>query len=163
MAVTFCTFANFPSVKSLGGAKRSDIQSILKTPLHFTELFLVTHAIILILKIRSEIKKTLTKSKKCLLAQSIIYLSYIYLGYFVCVCVCVCVSQFVSERSAILLVLLIKLTKETGGGIEEGGIKEGEIGKGQIGEGGCEETFHCLILTKEKCRFTEPPAVALLN
>jgi hypothetical protein len=27
----------------------------------------------------------------------------------------VCVSQFVSERSAILLVLLIKLTKETGG------------------------------------------------
>jgi hypothetical protein len=67
MAVTFCTFANFPSVKSLGGAKRSDIQSIMKTPLHFTELFLVTHAIILILKIRSEIKKTLTK--KCLLAQ----------------------------------------------------------------------------------------------
>ncbi len=46
-------------------------------------------------------------------------LSYIYLRYFVClcvcmcVCVCVCVSQFVSERSAILLVLVIKLTKET--------------------------------------------------
>jgi hypothetical protein len=37
------------------------------------------------------------------------YKSYIYLGYFVCVCVCVCVSQFVSERSAILLVLAIKL------------------------------------------------------
>ncbi len=54
-----------------------------------------------------------------------------------------CVSQFVAERSAILLVLLIKLTKEIGGGIEEGGIKGGEIGKGQIGEGGCEETFHC--------------------
>jgi hypothetical protein len=31
----------------------------------------------------------------------------------VCVRVCVCVSQFVSERSAILLVLVIKLTKET--------------------------------------------------
>jgi hypothetical protein len=31
----------------------------------------------------------------------------------VCVCVCVCVSQFVAERSAILLVLVIKLTKET--------------------------------------------------
>jgi hypothetical protein len=29
------------------------------------------------------------------------------------VCDCVCVSQFVSERSAILLVLVIKLTKET--------------------------------------------------
>ncbi len=26
---------------------------------------------------------------------------------------CVCVSQFVAERSAILLVLIIKLTKET--------------------------------------------------
>ncbi len=31
---------------------------------------------------------------------------------------CVCVSQFVSERSAILLVLLIKLTKEIGLGTE---------------------------------------------
>ncbi len=30
-------------------------------------------------------------------------------------CVCVCVSHFVSERSAILLDLLIKLTKETRG------------------------------------------------
>ncbi len=46
-----------------------------------------------------------------------VYLSYINLGYFVCVCVCdcvcVCVSQFVAERSAILLVLAIKLIKET--------------------------------------------------
>jgi hypothetical protein len=41
------------------------------------------------------------------------YLSYIYLGYFVCLCVCVCVSQFVAEHLAILLVLVIKLTKET--------------------------------------------------
>ncbi len=57
---------------------------------------------------------------------------------------CVCVSQFVSERSAILLVLLIKLTKE--GGIEEGGIKDGEIREGEIGEEECEETFHCLSL-----------------
>ena len=60
---------------------------------------------------------------------------------------CVCVSQFVSERSAILLVLIIKLTlRRRGGGFGEGGIREGEIGKGQIGEGGCEETFHCLSL-----------------
>jgi hypothetical protein len=36
-------------------------------------------------------------------------LSYICLGYFVCVCV----SQFVAERLAILFVLVIKLTKET--------------------------------------------------
>jgi hypothetical protein len=34
-------------------------------------------------------------------------LSYIYLGYFVCLCVTI------AERSAILLVLVIKLTKET--------------------------------------------------
>jgi hypothetical protein len=40
---------------------------------------------------------------------------------------------------------------------------DGEIGKGQIEEEGYEETFHCLIQTKEKCRFTVPPGVALLN
>ncbi len=45
----------------------------------------------------------------------------------------------------------------------EGRTKDGEIGKGQIGEGGSEENFLCLILTKEKCWFTEPPAVAVLN
>ena len=64
----------------------------------------------------------------------------------------------------ILYILLIKLTKETGdGGFGEGGIRDGKIGNGQIEEGGCEETFHCLTQTKEKCRFTVPPAVALLN
>ncbi len=93
------------------------------------------------------------------------YLSYIYPGYFVClcVCVCVCVSQFVSERSAILLVLQSNWLWRRDGRFEEGGIKDGEIGKRQIVEGGCEETFHCLIQTKEKCRFTVPPGVALLN
>jgi hypothetical protein len=60
------------------------------------------------------------------------YLSYIYLGYFVCV------SQFVAERSAILLVLIIKLTKETRRRVWRGRDRDGEIGKGQIGEGGCE-------------------------
>ncbi len=34
---------------------------------------------------------------------------------------CVCVSQFVAERSAILLVLVIKLTRRDGG-FGEGGI-----------------------------------------
>jgi hypothetical protein len=61
----------------------------------------------------------------------------------VCVCVCVCVSQFVSERSAILLVLLIKLTKETRRRVWRGRDRDGEIGKRQIVEGGCKETFHC--------------------
>ncbi len=57
-------------------------------------------------------------------------------------------SQFVAERSAILFVLVIKLTKRRDGGFGEGGIRDGEIGKGQIEEGsGCEETFHFLSLT----------------
>jgi hypothetical protein len=53
------------------------------------------------------------------------------------------VSQFVSERSAILLVLEIKLTKETRRRGWRGRDRDGEIGKRQIVEGGCEETFHC--------------------
>ena len=56
----------------------------------------------------------------------------------VCVCVCVCVSQFVSERSAILLVFIIKLTKETRRRVWRGRDRGEEIGKGQIGEGGFE-------------------------
>jgi hypothetical protein len=75
--------------------------------------------------------------------------------------VCVCVT--IAERSAILLVIIIKLTQETRRRVWRGRDMGGETGKGQIVEGGCEETFHCLIQTKEKCRFTVPPAVALLN
>ncbi len=72
-------------------------------------------------------------------------------------------SQFVSERSAILLVLLIKLTQETRRRDWRGRDRDGEIGKRQIIEGGCVETFHCSSQTWETCRFTVPPAVALLN
>ncbi len=69
----------------------------------------------------------------------------IYLSRVLClsVCDCVCVSQFVSERSAILLVLVIKLTQKTRRRVWRGRDKGGEIGKRQIVEGGCEETFHC--------------------
>jgi hypothetical protein len=62
------------------------------------------------------------------------------------VCVCVCVSQFVAERSAVLLVLIIKVTKDTRRRVWRGRDMDGEIGKRQIGEGGCEETFLCLSL-----------------
>ncbi len=78
-----------------------------------------------------------------------------------CDSVCVCVT--IAERSAILLVLIIKLTKEMRRRVWRGRDMDGEIGNGQIGEGGCEETFLCFIQTKEKCRFTVPPAAALLN
>ena len=49
-----------------------------------------------------------------------------------CLSVCdwVCVSQFVSERSAILLVLVIKLTKQTRGRAWRGRDRDGEICKG---------------------------------
>jgi hypothetical protein len=72
-------------------------------------------------------------------------LSIIYLSRVLClsVCDCVCVSQFVSERSAILLVLIIKLTKETRRRVWRGRDRGEEIGKGQIREGGYEWTFHC--------------------
>jgi hypothetical protein len=73
----------------------------------------------------------------------------------------VCVT--IAERTAILLVLVIKLTKETRKRVWRGRDREGEIGKRQIVEGGCKETFHCLSQTWETCRFTVPPAVALLN
>jgi hypothetical protein len=71
--------------------------------------------------------------KSSLVTAQINNLSYIYLGYFVCLCVieCVCVSQL---RNALL-------EERT----EERGIKDGEIREGEIEEEGYEETFHCLI------------------
>jgi hypothetical protein len=62
----------------------------------------------------------------------------ICLSRVLCLSVCVFVSQFVAERSAILLVLIIKLTKRRDGGFGEGGIEMERYGKGQIVEGGCE-------------------------
>jgi hypothetical protein len=56
----------------------------------------------------------------------------IYLARVLClsVCDCVCVSQFVSERSAILLVLIIKLTKASRRRVWRGRDRDGEIWKG---------------------------------
>jgi hypothetical protein len=71
-------------------------------------------------------------------------INHIYLSRVLCLSVCV--SQFVAERSAILLVLIIKLTKETRRRVWRGRDRGGETGKRQIVEGGCEETFLSLSL-----------------
>jgi hypothetical protein len=96
-------------------------------------------------------------------------LNIIYLPWVLClsvcdsVCVCVCMCVTIAERSAILLVLAIELTKVTRRRAWRGRDRAGEIGKRQIVEGGYEWTFHCLNQTWETCRFTVPPEVALLN
>ncbi len=53
----------------------------------------------------------------------------------------------IGERTAILLVLVIKLTKEARRRVWRGRDTDEEIGKGQIVEGGYEETYHCLNQT----------------
>ncbi len=60
-------------------------------------------------------------------------LSYIYLS--------VCLWFTIAERSAILLVLVIKLTKEMRWWVWRGRDRDGEIGEEQNMEGGCEETL----------------------
>ncbi len=72
-------------------------------------------------------------------------ISRIYLPWVLCLSVCdsVCVCVTTAEHSAILLVLIIKLTKETRRRVPRGRDRDGEIGKIQIVEGGYEETFHC--------------------
>jgi hypothetical protein len=90
-------------------------------------------------------------------------LSYIYLGYFVCLCVIVCVCHNCGT-----LCYSFSFGNQTDQGdetegLEREGLKMERYGKGQIGEGGCEETFHCLSLNWVACRFTVPPAVALSN
>ncbi len=79
----------------------------------------------------------------------------------VCVCVCVC-------HNCGTLCYSFSFGNQTDQGdetegLEREGLKMERYGKGQIGEGGCEETFLCLSQTKEKCRFTVPPAVTQLN
>jgi hypothetical protein len=76
------------------------------------------------------------------------HLSYIHLGSSVCHIPVIFLSVVVAERSSILLVLIIKLTKETRWRVCRGrDYRDGEIGDGEIEEGGCEETFHCKSLT----------------
>ncbi len=84
-----------------------------------------------------------TKMRECVQVLSNLHriIFIIYLSRVLCLsysCLSSCHPVTIAERSAILLVLIIKLTQRRGGGIEEGGIKDGEIGKGQIREGGCE-------------------------
>jgi hypothetical protein len=79
------------------------------------------------------------------------YLSYIYLGYFVCLCVKVCVCHNCGT-----LCYSFSFGNQTDQGdetedLEREGLKmerygKGQIGKGQIGEGGCEYAYHCLSL-----------------
>jgi hypothetical protein len=90
----------------------------------------------------SEFQLVLVRDRLCALPKPIFI---IYLSRILCLCVCVyvCVSQFVAERSAILLVLAVKLTKETRRRVWRGRDRDEETGKRQIVEGGCEETFHC--------------------
>ncbi len=92
-------------------------------------------------------------------------LSYIYLGYFVCLCVIVCVC--VCHNCGTLCYSFSFGNQTDQGdeteGLEREGLKMERYREGQIGEGGCEETFHCLSQTWETCRFTVPPAVALSN
>ena len=62
-------------------------------------------------------------------------------------CLSSCRPVIIAERSAILLVFVIKMTKETRLRVWRGRDMDGEIGKRQIREGGCEETYHCLSQT----------------
>ncbi len=89
--------------------------------------------------------------------RGVFSISIIYLSRVLCLCVTI------AERSAILLILIIKLTKKTRRRVWRGRDRDGETGKEQIMEWGCEETFHCWSQTWETCRFRVPPAVALLN
>ncbi len=69
---------------------------------------------------------------------SIIYLPRILCLSYSCHIPVIFLSVVVAERSAILYVLVIKLTKETRRWLSRGRDTDGEIGGGEIKEGGCE-------------------------
>ncbi len=77
-------------------------------------------------------------------------LSYIYLGYFVCLCVIECVCVCVCHNCGTLCYSFSFGNQTDQGdeteGLEREGLKMERYGKGQIVEGGYEETFHCLSL-----------------
>ncbi len=73
-------------------------------------------------------------------------------------CLCVCVSQFVAERSAILLVLVLKLTKETRQRDRRWRDRSATDHGGRVWR-----DFSMLKPNQRKRGFTVPPAVALLN
>ncbi len=81
----------------------------------------------------------------------------------VCVCVCVCVTICCGTTCYSFSFSNQTDHKETRRRVWRGRNWGGEIGKGRIREGGCDETLLCLSLNWESCRFTAPPAVALLN
>jgi hypothetical protein len=72
-----------------------------------------------------------------------IYLARVLCLSYSCHIPVIFLSVVVAERSAILYVLVIKLTKETRRRVSRGRDTDGEIGDGEITEGGCEETFLC--------------------
>ncbi len=73
-------------------------------------------------------------------AEKIAYLFIIYLARVLCLSYSchfpvIFLSVVVAERSAILYVLVIRLTKETRGRVCRGRDTDGEIGDGEIEEG----------------------------
>jgi hypothetical protein len=80
-----------------------------------------------------------------LLASRMLTASIIYSSRILCLSSChipvVFLSVVVAERSAILYVLVIKLTKETKGRVSRGRDTDGEMEDGKIEEGGWNRLF----------------------
>ncbi len=78
-------------------------------------------------------------------------------------CMYVCMYLLLQNAAFLVLAVIIKLTKRTGGRDWSGRLRVGRIGGGGNGEEGLEGIILCLILTYKAFRFPVPPAVALLN